>query len=89
MAPSDRRRPISLRLSRTEMIIVFATPMPPTSRAIEPTPTSSAVKVWSAAFFAARASEGRETLTEVGFFGLSVGPRRARTSSTLSSVERS
>ena len=71
------------------MIIVLATPMPPTSRAIEPTPASSVVSVWSAAFWAASASEGRETFRPVAPCGASVGPRSSRTFSTWSSLERS
>ena len=45
LAPSERRKPISLRRSSTEMIIVLATPMPPTSRAMDPTPASRVVNV--------------------------------------------
>ena len=63
--------------------------MPPTSRAIEPTPASRVVKALSAAFLAARASEGRETLTALGAWGEIVGPIRERTRSTAESSLRS
>lgn len=89
VAPNARRNPISLRRSSTEMTMVFATPIPPTSSAIEPTPTSNPVNAWSTVFLAASASEGRETLTEVGACGLMVGGSSSRTAATRSSEERS
>ena len=69
-APSARRTPTSARRSSTVMTIVFATPMPPTSSATPPMPTSSPVKESSVAFFAARASDGRLTPTSCGDPGL-------------------
>jgi len=36
VAPSDRRRPISERRSKTEMTMMLATPTAPTSRATAP-----------------------------------------------------
>ncbi|MNW58772.1 hypothetical protein D3C74_366550 [compost metagenome] len=71
------------------MTMVLATPIPPTSRAIEPTPTRSPVKAWSTVFFAARASEGRLTCTWLGVSGWIVGGSSLRTWATLSSVDRS
>ena len=89
MAPRARLRPISRRRSSTEMIMVLATPIPPTSRAIDPTPASRLVKAWSAAFLAASASEGREILTDPGIWGEIVGPIRLLTRSTAESSLRS
>ena len=67
------------------MIIVLATPIPPTSRAIEPTPNSRPVKALSAAFLASRASEGRETLTSLGACGEIDGASSLRTVGTAAS----
>ncbi len=44
-APSARRRPISRGRSSTEMNIVFATPMPPTSSATPASPRKRPEKV--------------------------------------------
>ncbi len=71
------------------MTMVLATPIPPTSSAIEPTPTSRPVNAWSTVFFAASASEGRETLTSLGACGLMVGGSSPRTAATRSSTDRS
>ena len=88
VAPSERRRPISARRSRTEMTMVLATPIPPTSSATAPSPTSSPVNASSVACWAASASEGRETSTSLGACGLAVAPRTPRTCSTASSRVR-
>jgi hypothetical protein len=42
LAPSARRRPISARRSSTEITMVLATPMPPTSNATAASPRNSA-----------------------------------------------
>ena len=89
MAPRARLSPISRRRSSTEMIMVLATPIPPTTRAIEPTPVNRLVKALSAAFLAASASEGLEILTAPGDCGRTVGPRRLLTLSTALSALRS
>src|SRR6266545_1679417 len=73
---------ISARRSSTEITIVLATPMPPTSSATAPRPSSRPVKVLSTAAWAASASEGLDTSTSLGCAGLAVLASRSRTAST-------
>ncbi len=70
------------------MTIVFATPMPPTSNATAPSPSSRAVKVSSVARRAASASDGLDTCTSSGLDGFAVGASTARTASTCASADR-
>jgi hypothetical protein len=88
VAPSERLRPISARRSSTEMTIVLATPMPPTSNATAPRPSSRAVNVWSVACRAASASDGFDTFTSSGLDGLAVGASTDRTAETCASCDR-
>ena len=86
--PRARRTPISVRRSSTAITITLAMPIPPTSRATPPRPSSSAVSVSSAASLAASASDGRDTLDLVGGLGLAVAASTARTASTWSGSVR-
>ena len=52
VAPSERRSSISARLSSTEITMVLATPIPPTSSATAPRPSSSPFSVVLAACLA-------------------------------------
>jgi hypothetical protein len=61
VAPSARRRPISERRSRTEMIMVLATPTAPTIRATTPSPRKRLLNAPAAAARAVNTSEGRLT----------------------------
>ncbi len=88
VAPRARRTPISDRRSSTETTIMLAIPMPPTSRATPPRPSSRAVSVSSTASRAARASEGRDTSISSGAAGLAVAASTASTASTASGVVR-
>ena len=82
VAPSARRSPISVRRSSTEITMMFATPMPPTSSATLPRPSRSPVKVVSVTLRAAIASDGRSTSTSPGELGLAVGASTAATGRT-------
>jgi hypothetical protein len=55
---------------------MFATPIPPTSNATAPKPSSDAVKVAFAARRAASASDGFDTFTSPGFRPGSARPTR-------------
>ena len=66
VAPSARRRPISLRRSITAMTITLAMPMPPTSSATAPSPRNSDVNACWPRPRAASASDGRQTSTSSG-----------------------
>ena len=66
VAPSARRRPISLRRSITAITITLAMPIPPTSRATAPRPRNSDVNAVLAASSAASASDGRRRLDLLG-----------------------
>ncbi|WP_435112231.1 hypothetical protein [Nocardiopsis synnemataformans] len=68
--------------------MVLATPTPPTSRDIPPNPSSSPLRVWSAACCASRASEGRDTFTSLGLSGLALRPTSERASATRSGSRR-
>ena len=70
------------------MTNVLATPTPPTSSATAPRPSSSPLRVSSVACLAASASEGRDTLTSLGFSGLAVAASTACTASTACSSVR-
>ena len=62
VAPSARRRPISLRRSSTEMTMMLATPMVPTSSEMAPSPRNSEFSALCALARATRASDGRLTV---------------------------
>lgn len=70
------------------MTIVLATPTPPTSSATVPRPRSRPVKARLVAWRAASASEGRDTSTSLGAFGLAVAASTAWTASTAESSVR-
>ena len=72
VAPRARRSPISDRRSRTEMIMMLATPTAPTSSATAPRPKKRPSKAPWASAWATRAAEGWETSTSLGFCGLAV-----------------
>src|SRR5450755_2190695 len=76
VAPRARRRPISERRSRTEMIMMLATPTAPTRRATAPRPRNRPLRALLASAWATRASEGWLTLTSLGVSGLAVAARR-------------
>ena len=82
VAPSARRSPISERRSSTDMSMMLATPTPATNRATAASPRNSEVKAPAAAARAASASDGRVTVTSLGFSGLAVPARTDATSST-------
>src|ERR1700751_2788458 len=63
VAPRARRRPISERRSRTEMIMMLATPTAPTRSATAPSPRKSPLRALLASAWATRAAEGWLTLT--------------------------
>ena len=79
VAPSARRRPISPRRSSTEITMMFAIPIAPTSSATAPRPSSSVVNWPLAAARASSASDGRLTWTPSGFCGSTVGASRFET----------
>ncbi len=62
-APRARRSPISERRSRTEMTMMLATPIAPTSSATAPRPRNRVSSAPLASAWAVSASEGWETLT--------------------------
>ncbi len=64
------------------MTMTLAMPMPPTSSATPPSPSSNAVSVLSTSFFALMTSDGRETCTSPGLCGFAVAGSTARTGST-------
>src|SRR6266536_1732803 len=72
VAPSARRRPISERRSRTEMIMMLATPTAPTISATTPSPWKRLLNAPAAAARAVRRSDGRLTATSFGASGLAV-----------------
>jgi hypothetical protein len=84
VAPRARRRPISERRSRTEMIMMLATPTAPTRRATAPRPRNRLLRALLASAWATRAAEGWLTLTSLGFSGLAVAARRSSTALTRS-----
>ena len=70
------------------MIIVLATPTPPTSSATAPSPISSALSAASVVARGQRTSDGRDTFTSLGCSGLAVAASTARTAVTESSRVR-
>ena len=79
VAPSARRRPISPRRSSTEMTMMFAIPIAPTSSATAPRPSSSVVNWPLAAARASSTSDGRSTPTPLASCGSAVGASRLAT----------
>ena len=79
MAPNARLTPISVRRSNTEITITLAIPMPPTSRATAPNPSSRPVNAASLISLAAIRSLGRLTTTSLEFCGRAVDAMTART----------
>ena len=71
-----------------ETIIVFATPIPPTTSATAASPRKSAENVPWVARLAASASEGRLTVTRPGSSGSRVRGRTSRTGSIGDSAAR-
>ena len=69
VAPRARRRPISPRRSSTEITMMFAIPIAPTSSATAPSPSSRVVNWPLAAALASSTSDGRLTWTPSGFCG--------------------
>ena len=78
VAPSARRRPISPRRSSTEMTMMLAMPIAPTSSATAPRPSSRVVNWPLAAARASSASAGRLTWTPSALWGAAVGASRPR-----------
>src|SRR5271169_851594 len=79
VAPSARRSPISERRSSTEITMMLATPMAPTSRATALRPRKRASSAPLASAWAVSASEGWETSTWLGFSGSAWAPSRLST----------
>src|SRR5262249_31842818 len=67
--------------SSTEITMVLATPMPPTSSATAPTPSSRPVNATLTAALAASASEGRDTSASLGCAGVALGASSGRPAS--------
>src|SRR5260370_1448882 len=74
-----RRSPISERRSRTEMTMMLATPIAPTSGATAPSPRNRVSRAPAASARAVSAAEGWETSTWFGFSGLAWSPSRLST----------
>src|SRR5262249_62323288 len=77
VAPSDRRRPISERRSRTLMSMMLPTPRAPTRREMAPRPRKRLLRAPWASARAVRAAEGWLTLTSLGASGLAVAGGQA------------
>lgn len=71
------------------MIMVLATPTPPTSSAMPPRPSSRLLNAPSVAAFARSADDGSVTFTFCGFRGSTVAAITFRTSCTTASSDRS
>src|SRR5438132_5429359 len=69
VAPRARRRPISERRSRTEMIMMLATPTAPTISATTPSPRKRLLNAPAAAARAVRTSDGWLTAASYGASG--------------------
>src|SRR6516165_2052773 len=82
VAPRARRRPISERRSRTEMTMMLATPIAPTSNATAPRPRNRVLNAPLAAAWAVSAADGWETVTYEGFSGLAWAASRLSTART-------
>ena len=75
-----------VRRSRTEMTMMLATPMAPTSRATAPRPRNRVSSAPLASAWAVSAAEGWETATWPGFSGLAWAPSRLSTAVVAAGV---
>ena len=86
VAPSARRSPISLRRSSTEMTMMLATPIAPTSSATAPSPRNRVLNAPLASAWATSAEDGTDTSGLLGSSGSVCAPSRLSTALTRESV---